>query len=137
MAKQNDETATLAAILETLTDNLAALRSSQPRREINFGDQDYQEQLRAERQTLKKPAFQNGFEVNPSGLSDETIDRLANLTPGVYAGGLIRVATDNDAIHLIYKNKTVEQRMAFGQRFPSFTAMVNAIWDEQQRSAAA
>lgn len=117
---------------EKLVETLEALKASQPVKDVNFGDTDYQARLRATTSTLRRPAFQNGFEVNPSGLSDEVLDRLAQLQPGTYLGGVVRVAVDGqDAIHLIYKNKTVEQRFANERLFGSFSALVNTIWAEQ------
>jgi len=114
-----------------VAETLAVLQQNQRPREVNFGDTDYQEKLRRETQVLKRPAFQNGFPVNPSGLSDEVIDRLATVKPGKYLGGAVTVAIDgNDGIHLIYKNKTVEQRMAFARLVTSFSDLVNKIWSE-------
>lgn len=112
-----------------------ALMANTPPRDINYGDQDYQERLRAETKTLTRSAFQNGFEVNPSGLSDETIDRLANLAPGTYLGGTVTVALANDAVHLLYKNRTPDQRMAFQAKVSSFSDMVQKIWAEMQGAA--
>lgn len=114
-----------------MAETLESLRQNQKPRDINFSDTDYQEKLRAETKVLKRPAYQNGFEVNPSGLSDETIDRLSKLIPGTYLGGVVRVAIDgNDSIHLLYKNKTVEQRFANDRLFPSFTALIDKLWAE-------
>lgn len=118
---------------ERLTETLEALKSAQPARDVNFADQEYQAALRESTRELKRPAFQNGFEVNPVGLSDETIDRLAKLKPGTYIGGRVRVAVDGqDAIHLIYKNKSVEQRFENERVFGSFSELVSKIWTEQQ-----
>jgi hypothetical protein len=78
--------------------------------------------------------YQNGRLVNPSGLSSATLKRLDTLAQGTYADGLIhviRVGAGLDArIHIMYSNKSLEQRMGFYVRFPSFTALVNAIADE-------
>jgi len=120
-----------------LQETLDALKASQPPREVQFGDPDYQAKLRAERKVLKRPAFQNGFEVNPSGLSDEVIDRLANLAPGAYLGGRVKVALENDAVHLIYKNREIEHRMANDRLFSSFSDLVNKIWAEMPKQTAA
>ncbi len=127
----------LGAQQERQNDAIEALRASQPPREVQFGDPDYQAKLRAERKVLKRPAFQNGFEVNPSGLSDEVIDRLANLAPGAYLGGRVRVAIENDAVHLIYKNREIEHRMANDRLFSSFSDLVNKIWAEMPKQTAA
>jgi hypothetical protein len=146
MAKHED--ASLAAAIlalaeklgtsqEKLNETLAALRESQTPREVNFGDTDYQARLRAETKVLKRPAFQNGYEVNPSGLSDEVIERLANLKPGSYIGGVVKVAVEGESIHLIYKNRTADQRMALNAKFSSFSDLVNKIWAEMHPQADA
>lgn len=112
-------------------ETLEALRANQKPRDINFSDQDYQEKLKRETKVLKRPAFQNTFPVNPSGLTDEEITRLAALAPGKYLGGHVEVTIGgNDAICLWYKNKTVEQRMANERKFASFGVLINTIWAE-------
>jgi len=146
--KTENETDLAAAILllaekiggnqDQLNITLDALKGAQRPRDIQYGDQDYQEKLKRETKVLKRPAFQNGFEVNPSGCSDEVIDRLSKLAPGTYLGGAVRVAIDgNDGVHLIYKNKTVEQRMANERLFGSFSELVNKIWAEMMPQTTA
>jgi hypothetical protein len=115
---------------------LEALKQSQPPRDVSFGDTDYQERLRESTKVLKRPAYQNGYEVNPSGLSDEVIDRLAALKPGAYLKNVVTVAVDgNNAVHLIYKNRTPDQRMQLP--FTSFSDLVNKVWAEMRQPVTA
>jgi hypothetical protein len=94
------------------------------------------QEFMAERPEKKmlRDVYQNGRLVNPSGLSTATLKRLDTLATGSYADGLVHVvrigAGVDSRIHIMYSNKTIEQRMAFYVRFPSFTALVNAIADE-------
>lgn len=127
----------IGASQSQMAGTIAALQQNQVPRDVNFSDQDYQDRLRGQTRVLLRPAYQNGFEVNPSGLSDVTILRLSQLVPGQYLGGLITVAVDgNKAIHLIYKNRTPDQRMIFQQRVQSFSHMVEQIWSEMHPAPA-
>ena len=75
-----------------------------------------------------KPAFQNGREVNPSGLSDDTIKKLSLIQPGRYLGGLITVnQTASGGVHFKYKSTTPDERMNFTMAVHSFSDMVAKI----------
>lgn len=83
---------------------------------------------------LLHPVFQNGREVNPSGLSVATIEKLDTLASGHYADGLVDVVRIKDGagglhsrIHILYNNKHEAQRMVFYMRFPTFTKLVDEI----------
>lgn len=83
---------------------------------------------------LKHPVYQNGREVNPSGLSQKTIDLLDTLATGHYCDGLVDVIRLQDGIngvnsriHIMYNNKTLEQRMVLYMRFPTLTKMIEQI----------
>lgn len=89
------------------------------------------------RKRLKHEVYQNGRLVNPAGLSRETIDKLDTLASGRYAEGMVQVVRLRDGvdgrstrIHIFYSNKTLEQRMLFYMKFPTFTKLVNTIVDE-------
>jgi hypothetical protein len=85
---------------------------------------------------LIRPVFQNGREVNPAGLSDETIKRLDTVATGIYGNGMLNVIRLTDGlhsrIHIMYSNKSIEQRMAFYMQFPSFTSIVNTVVSEMK-----
>lgn len=83
---------------------------------------------------LLKPAYQNGFDVNPSGLSDATITKLAELKTGHYLNGVVKVIVEDGgagAVHLLYANKSPDQRMALRDHFRSFSELVDKIYAEQ------
>lgn len=89
------------------------------------------------RKRLLHEVFQNGRLVNPAGLSVETIKKLDTIAAGSYADGMLRVMRIKDGvdgvatrIHIFYSNKTLEQRMQFYMRFPTFTEIVNTIVNE-------
>lgn len=83
---------------------------------------------------LLKPAYQNGFDVNPSGLSDATILKLSELQTGHYLNGIVKVIVEDGgagAVHILYANKSPDQRMALRDHFRSFTELVDMIFTEQ------
>ncbi|OGT59085.1 MAG: hypothetical protein A3E01_06100 [Gammaproteobacteria bacterium RIFCSPHIGHO2_12_FULL_63_22] len=88
---------------------------------------------------LHHEVFQAGRPVNPAGLSQDTIDLLDTLdTRKSMCDGMVDVVRIRDGvggansrIHLLYNNQTLEQRMAFYMRFPTFTALVKALVAEQ------
>lgn len=126
--------------LELIAETLAALKASQPTREIGFSDPDYQARMRAETKAFKTPTFQNGIDVDAAGLSDEIIERVAHLKAGRYLGGIVEVdVSHKGAVNFRYKNKTPDQRMALQTKFGSFEELVNKIWNEmqEQKSSAA
>ena len=136
--RQTDETANLAQILQQQNEILEGLRRSQAPRDVNFGDSDYQAKLRAERKEFPRPVYQNGFEANPSGLSDETLTQIGELKPGKYLGGVVEIlAGSRNAIDFRYKNATADQRMALMPVFGSFAELVAKCHAEMVRASAA
>lgn len=122
--------------------NQAALRIA-PRRKKSMPE--YLSERRKKRggdKFLPHLVFQNGRAVNPSGLSNETIGKLDTLASGRYCDGVVDVQRISDGIdgissriHLRYNNGTIEERMRFYMRFPSFTVLVTAIADEMAARA--
>lgn len=89
------------------------------------------------RKRLLHQTFQNGREVNPKGLSEDTIKRLDTIAPGLYAQGLIEVErrtrgiNGRDTMILIrYNNKHDSDRSNFYMKFRTFREMVDTIVDE-------
>lgn len=91
------------------------------------------------RKYLKHDVYQNGRPVNPSGLSKDTIDLLDTLATGKYCDGLIDVVRISDGpggvnsrIHIMYNNGSMEERMMFYMRFPTFTKIVTDVAAEMK-----
>jgi hypothetical protein len=91
---------------------------------------EYLADPRNRQQKLKKPAYQNAYPVNPDGLSDATIDKLAELKPGSYFGGYLTVAEENGKTFLLYKSRSLADRLEQSQYFTSFSDMVDKIHAE-------
>lgn len=125
--------------LTLLAEILQGLRASQPPRVINFGDSDYQEQLRKNTKAFKTLTLQNGKESDPAVCAQETIDLIPQLKPGLYLGGYVTVEVRerDHAVNFRYSNSTPDQRMAQMRKFSSFDDLVAKIWAEQQARTAA
>jgi hypothetical protein len=113
--------------------NKAALRIA-PRRKKTMAEYLRERNDRGVSKFLPHIVYQNGREVNPSGLSKETIATLDTLATGHYCDGIIDVVRISDGIdgvnsriHLCYNNGTIEERMLFYMRFPTFTKLVQDI----------
>jgi hypothetical protein len=113
--------------------NKAALRMA-PRRKKSMGEYLKERNDKGRSKFLPHIVYQNGREVNPSGLSNETIAVLDTLATGKYCGGIVDVVRVQDGpggvnsrIHLCYNNGTMEERMGFYMRFPTFTKLVQDI----------
>lgn len=102
-----------------------------PRRKKTLAEYLHERQKRGAGKFLPHLVYQNGREVNPSGLSQATIDTLDQLASGHYCDGLVDVVRIsegpggiNSRIHIMYNNKSTEDRMTFYMRFPTLTKMV-------------
>jgi hypothetical protein len=91
------------------------------------------------RKRLLHQVFQNGREVNPAGLSWDTIRLLDTLATGTYGEGIVDVVRIKDGlngvnsrIHISYNNKHEAQRMQFNMRYPTFTKLVQDIAAEMK-----
>jgi hypothetical protein len=118
--------------------NKAALKMA-PRRKKSMGEYLAERKKRGVVKFLPHLVYQNGRPVNPSGLSQDTITKLDQLATGQYCDGLVTVNRISDGvdginsrIHLRYNNGTVEERMFFYMRFPTFTKLVEEIASEMQ-----
>lgn len=86
-------------------------------------------------QRLQRPAFQNGYPVNPDGLSDATIQKLAELTTGKYLGGVITIHVDDSAeraTNINYRNKTMAERFEMQRQVSSFSDMIDKCHAEMR-----
>lgn len=90
-----------------------------------------------ERRSLKlKPTalFQNGARVNPAMLSDEEIELINQLKPGLYNKKKWQVVRKRDkSLHLHYPNATLEHRFDLNiQAQGQFAGMLRLIITEQE-----
>lgn len=130
----------LAEAQQRTAEVLEQLAANAPKREVQFGDAEYQSRLRAEGyfDAFEAPVFQNGREVEPRGLKAETRERAPKLQPGKFLNGRVQVTVDSRGqVHLLYKNATPEERMRFAMEIaPDFDMLIDRIWREQQTVVA-
>jgi hypothetical protein len=72
---------------------------------------------------LTRTCYQNSYFMNVALLHDEEIALLNVLQPGKYLNGLVTVRIDESgatpALNIVYRNKTVDERMALKSEFRS------------------
>lgn len=138
----------MSAVEQQLAAAIAALATSQAQiaqlmeRQADFNEKNairrkktMEEYLKEKpRKRLLHQVFQNGRDVNPSGLSWGTIKLLDTLATGTYGDGIVDVIRIKDGlngvnsrIHITYNNKHEAQRMQFNMRYPTFTKLVQDI----------
>lgn len=136
-----DVMATLAEAQQRTAEVLEQLAASAPKREIQFGDAEYQARLKAEGyfDAFETPVFQNGRDVEPRGLKPETLERACRLQPGKYLNGKVQITVDSRGqVHLLYKNSTPEERMRFAMDVaPNFDVLIDRLWQEQHAAVVA
>ena len=114
-----------------------ALQAVVPPRELKEGDPEYVERLRAEgfMDSFDVPVFQNAYEANPRGLSEETRKRASTLRPGKYLKGRVNVEVDGGGVRIKYpvSGDNGLKNMALWRDFPD---LVNQIWAEMESVSA-
>lgn len=126
LMKQNE-------IIAAQTEMISELRKSQPVRQIQFHDPEYQAQLAREAREFKTPTYQNGLEANAQHCTNETLERIPRLKPGVYLHGVVEVQiSGRGAVNFRYSNRSPDQRMALKDVFRDFNDLVSKIWAEMQ-----
>lgn len=142
MAALAESQAKMATLMEQQAAyNKEALKIA-PRRKKTMPEYLAERQRRGAGKQLLHDVYQNGRLVNPSGLSNETIKLLDTLATGSYCDGIIDVVRRREGpegigtrIHLRYNNGTIEERMQFYMRFPTFTKIVTDITNEMAARA--
>lgn len=122
MADKQPAVSTEPAVVDKDTAMIAALQAlaaNQPRRRKGMHEIVHDTPWwdgKAPRSTLTRQFFQNGNPVNDTVLSNEEIDLINQLKPGLYAKKKFRV-TDmpGGAIGLWYDNKTLHQRFTIAR----------------------
>lgn len=120
----------MGAFAEALAKSIAELK---PKPELREGDPEYVARQRAEGWFddfdggIK--VYQNAYEAQPRGLSEEVRYRAAHLKPGVYLKGRVRVEVDNQGVHLKYPVKG-DAMLINRDYFRDFSELVNKVWEE-------
>lgn len=99
-----------------------AIGQTGPRRFIPFGQQSLVSEFNPKglrNRKLARTVYQNGNRINVDLVYDVEIELLDAIKPGRYIENLVRIVEGEDqdgttAIHILYHNKTADQRMALG-----------------------
>ncbi len=140
MARERDEiTVTNDSLATAMGAAMAqALRAVVPPREIKEGDPEYVARLHDEGfyDSFDVPVYQNAYEANPRGLSEETRKRASTLKPGKYLKGRVNVEVDGGGVHIKYpvSGDNMMKNLALWRDFPD---LVNQIWAEMNAPVSA
>jgi hypothetical protein len=147
MAKNDDTTGKGGEVTNVVsTDALAAafaaaLKSVQPAKELKEGDPEYVERQRQEGwfdDFFGKTVWQNAYEAQARGLSEEVRRKASELKPGTYIKGRVRVEhlQNGQIIQLNYPTKG-DAMMINMQHWSSFSDLVTKIHAEQNEAVTA
>ena len=83
---------------------------------------------------LTRRCYQNGFPMMIKKLFDEEIDMLNKISAGKYMDGLVTIIIaqngGNSDLHIVYDNKSFDQRLALKSHFRNLREMLSICLDE-------
>lgn len=86
---------------------------------------------------LLRRIYQNGYPVNIKKLFDEEIAMFNKVEPGRYMGGLVTIVQvqtgGNTDLHIVYANKSFDQRLALMSSFRNLREMLSICLDEAKQ----
>jgi len=146
MPKEQPERAAIETTsMETLLTALASsIQSIAPKKEIKEGDPEYVERMRADGlydDFFGKKVFQNAYEAEARGLSEEVRRRASELKPGVYMIGQghkrrVEVSVNGTDITLSYPVKG-DNLLINQQHWRDFPDLVNQVWEAMHTPVSA
>jgi hypothetical protein len=123
-----------------LTKALTALVDSQPVKRVTFAKFKTRSPFNPtgnKRRKLTRRCYQNGFPMDIKKLHDEEIAMLNKLTPGKYFNQLVTVIQvqtgGNTDLHIVYENKSFDQRLALKSEFRHLREMLSIMLDEAKQ----
>lgn len=110
----------------------AAIAALAPKPELREGDPEYVARQRAEGwfdDFFGKTVYQNAYEAQARGLSEEVRRRVGQLKPGKYLKGRVTVEVNGDVVRLLYpvSGDNMMKNLALWKDFPD---MIHQIWAE-------
>lgn len=86
---------------------------------------------------LLRRIYQNGYPVNIKKLFDEEIAMFNKIEPGRYMDGLVTIVQvqtgGNTDLHVVYANKSFDQRLALKSNFRNLREMLSICLDESKQ----
>lgn len=138
MAREQEQPATvdMNALAAAIAQGIASVA---PKPELKEGDPDYVARQRAEGwfdDFFGVTVYQNAYEAQARGLSEDVRKRASQLKPGTYIKGRVTVTVENNgmAVRLSYpvKGDNLQKNRDYWKDFPD---LVNKIWDEMHVTA--
>lgn len=133
MAKEEAQLATIDP--NALAAAIAAgISSIAPKPELKEGDPEYVARQKAEGwfdDFFGKTVYQNAYEAQARGLSEEVRRRASELKPGMYLHGRVRVEThqNGEIVRLLYP-VSGDNMMINQSKWKDFSDLINQIWTE-------
>lgn len=137
--------ADLAAFGQQIGDSIVkGMAANAPRRKVTFGEYDpktYAQPDKRLTKRLNRDCFQNGGWMNPNSMNNEEIRLLNSIThSGRYIDRSVEVVLvqngSEDVVHLVYKNKTIAQRLELAGKFRNLEDMLTKICAAQAEERA-
>ena len=120
----------LAQVIQTLVD-------SQPVKRVPFAKRKVRSPFNPtgnRKRKLTRRCYQNGFGMDVKKLFDEEISLLNQLEPGRYLNNMVTVNVvengGNTDLHIQYKNKTPDDKLALSAEFRSLREMLKRCVEE-------
>ena len=113
-----------------------AIAGIAPKPELKEGDPEYVARQQAEGwfDAFDVPVFQNAYEAEPRGLSEEVRKRASALKPGKYLKGRVTVEVNNAGVFLKYPVRG-DNMLLNRDHWRDFPDLINKIWDEMHVAA--
>jgi len=125
--------------MSALSELAAAIAGLQQKPELKEGDPEYTARQRAEGwfdDFFGKKVYQNAYEAQARGLSEEVRRRVSQLQPGTYLKGRVKVENqaNGDIVRILYP-VSGDNLMINQTKWRDFSDLVNQIWEEMQVAA--
>jgi hypothetical protein len=127
----------LADAMQLLATNQGLLLANQPKREMTFGDPEFQQLLkdRGYYREFAKPLYQNTFLSPADCVPVDIVNKVNALKPGKYLGGRVTVRVEDKHIQLVYPTATPDDRMTNAQYWRTFDELIERITAEAAATA--
>jgi hypothetical protein len=115
---------------------VGAVNAAQGPRKVKAGEYQRTRSEHRDKPQLTKKIMQNGIMLTRRQQTADAINMLNALRPGIHADGFITIVAMRDgqngtALDIQYPSKTVDDRMNFKSRWPTFEHMLAAVLREQ------
>lgn len=117
---------------------IQALADSAPVRRVPFAKFKTRSPFNptGKRRKLSRRCYQNGYPMNIKTLHSKEIELLERLQPGKYINGMVGISVQenggNTDLHIAYKNKNIDDRMANKSEWRNLEQLLQRCVDEAE-----